>query len=797
MINYVYQLIIILLCIYCIKLNTLLIEKESIIINCSNRKDFLSDISIEKQDFINEDQLKQLTPDKDLFIFQKKIPEYSNEYVGSELYDNETKLYLTEGINYTSSYDYLKSKILSFDTLMSFENLTSFRLDLALETIHLYEKENRVLNKYKQYQGDIIAARKYYLYVKQEIDYLAGWRTEWQGEVNAIEKRYQEDIYIMNLKLAEFGIEYNEEKHSFKTIPPVLNKASKEAINNQLKENKNIHLGWSQSELMNKELCKHGSSYLYTDYADFSKENNLISKYQNEYELRSKYHLHNKLLIIIPYDEEEPSLLLDDLNKRFNGYIVKTIKINKDSTNSIGVYNIIKDTKTEYILFLDQTVRLTKYSRIDALLWAVQNSFVDIVGPSEEDENSIVTTRCYKLRNKYGKMTHMAGYHNAFSFTLNDNMQNKIFFNGQICFKTSLYMLTKQTIFLEYWIKQYPLNLALQAVAISASSVYFVGHIPYVTVIHEFSEKNLIYKALNTIPRSIREQFGERYNINIFIDQDKRFTWMPAVMSEFRSRNNGWRRPTPGMVNPLYMLGGHHDNLMKIDEIARLLNIPYSMIAGNLLSGIAFGGVFPWEFDTDFRFISTLKPKMRSTLIEYLQKSTNNFTLNIFHPKKETISLDSYNKTELELEHDLCGLLRDMQPHIQDKFNSSGYIFHLRWEDYHTCARITRSDFWGPYCDIFYEYKPLSKTNFPSLGPFKKIKYLGHLVSIPSNWRELLQYNYGNNVYRSNMANNNWMAWPQCPKEYMDHPNCIKNSNDLYEYIDEFVDDMRNWPEVN
>lgn len=39
---------------------------------------------------------------------------------------------------------------------------------------------------------------------------------------------------------------------------------------------------------------------------------------------------------------------------------------------------------------------------------------------------------------------------------------------------------------------------------------------------------------------------------------------------------------------------------MLYDKLFHELNIPYAGIAGNLLSAVGFGGLFPWEYDTDF-----------------------------------------------------------------------------------------------------------------------------------------------------------------------------------------------------
>ena len=47
-------------------------------------------------------------------------------------------------------------------------------------------------------------------------------------------------------------------------------------------------------------------------------------------------------------------------------------------------------------------------------------------------------------------------------------------------------------------------------------------------------------------------------------------------------------------------IGYSHEYLMLYDKLFHELNIPYAGIAGNLLSAVGFGGLFPWEYDTDF-----------------------------------------------------------------------------------------------------------------------------------------------------------------------------------------------------
>ena len=36
----------------------------------------------------------------------------------------------------------------------------------------------------------------------------------------------------------------------------------------------------------------------------------------------------------------------------------------------------------------------------------------------------------------------------------------------------------------------------------------------------------------------------------------------------------------------------------------------------------------------------------------------------------------------------------------------------------------------------------------------------------------------------------------QCPEEYKNHPDCVKDENDIYEFISEMTDEVRYWPDV-
>ena len=90
-----------------------------------------------------------------------------------------------------------------------------------------------------------------------------------------------------------------------------------------------------------------------------------------------------------------------------------------------------------------------------------------------------------------------------------------------------------------------PVGLTLLAFYFDIQKTHKVGQIPYVTFVHEFSERNTIYKPLQGIEKSVRQYpfitlckgsraFGQDYNVFIYIDMDNRFTWMPYTPVDFR-----------------------------------------------------------------------------------------------------------------------------------------------------------------------------------------------------------------------------------------------------------------------
>lgn len=79
--------------------------------------------------------------------------------------------------------------------------------------------------------------------------------------------------------------------------------------------------------------------------------------------------------------------------------------------------------------------------------------------------------------------------------------------------------------------------------------------------------------------------------------------------------------------------------------------------------------------------------------------------------------------------------------HLQEVFNSSRYTFDFTvGKKGYTCGRITTTAEFNSYADLFDFYAHTGGLEHAKVyAPFKRVKYLGHLVHIPGNWRELFQ----------------------------------------------------------
>ena len=98
---------------------------------------------------------------------------------------------------------------------------------------------------------------------------------------------------------------------------------------------------------------------------------------------------------------------------------------------------------------------------------------------------------------------------------------------------------------------------------------------------------------------------------------------------------------TIGMIIRVLMicLGYSHEYLMLYDKLLHELNIPYTQMAGNMLSSIGFGGMFPWEYDSDFCMpffvlwdflVLPVKFKNESNFNSTIARLTKNFTETVY-----------------------------------------------------------------------------------------------------------------------------------------------------------------------
>ena len=98
---------------------------------------------------------------------------------------------------------------------------------------------------------------------------------------------------------------------------------------------------------------------------------------------------------------------------------------------------------------------------------------------------------------------------------------------------------------------------------------------------------------------------------------------------------------TIGMIIRVLMicLGYSHEYLMLYDKLLHELDIPYTEIGGNMLSSIGFGGMFPWEYDSDFCMlfgvpldflVLPVKFKNDNNFDSTIAKLTNNFTKTMY-----------------------------------------------------------------------------------------------------------------------------------------------------------------------
>ena len=111
------------------------------------------------------------------------------------------------------------------------------------------------------------------------------------------------------------------------------------------------------------------------------------------------------------------------------------------------------------------------------------------------------------MKNLFGKFEYQRGFHNTFAFEYHSEDPKPMMVSGQICSRGSSYFMTKTSLLLSYWKKDYPLALSIQAFYLDIQHVYQFGTIPQVTIQHRIDESNSIYKPLQPMDRTIREYF--------------------------------------------------------------------------------------------------------------------------------------------------------------------------------------------------------------------------------------------------------------------------------------------------
>ncbi|KAK8808571.1 hypothetical protein WA158_008472 [Blastocystis sp. Blastoise] len=778
-----------------------------------------------------------------IFDYLEEIKEHS------DLYNSNTPK--------ISSVNWIKDRFDTLENMKTYKNISAdeledyvftlrIRLSMCLNTLdhvkteHDFEQQMTYLNK---------SLATFSLFKKQEkqaIKFIQDWRKEWPGETYMVTRRYEEDFYIMHLKLNTLGWEYNENEHNFIQVP----KLSEKTFNSFMKNHTRLtltseHKSWSQRQIMSKSFCEQGPMKKQVDNTVYNRVFNPQELWRNErwYEqetpevafpdtLNSIYNMPYPMTVLLCHPNKLPTQLINDLKKYFRNLEVIPINIGSNYTDNGGflVYETLKAVKTRYIMLLDHTVTLNKYSRLDLLEYAVAGMFVDVVAGSEEDQDHVLSFKCFKPKNQFGKYSYMYGYHNTFYyFSIQiPGIVNTLatYLNGQVCYRGSSYILTRKEVLLSKWKPKYPLPLAIQAFMMDIKDIYTFGSVPYVTLNHVISDENTIYKPLQKLDRSVRQKFGEDYRMSIYIDTEKRFTWMPYLPNDYNIRAQAFGVSSAGMTNPLHFLGSQHDLLIELDKMMREFNIPYTPIAGTLLSAVAFGGIFPWEYDTDYRFSAPNDIDLSKSVGQIIESSVNRTkNTDLLHlPKEDLLSaparanrvaanrngmssisiprppaVRNMNAARMKLfKNNYCELLKELKPYLLERLNKSSIAMNFpQYTGMDTCSRLTRWDIYSGYLDMFALYDPPHNSmNIPQPAPYRRVKYLGHLMNIPTNWREMLHLAYKRNYFHSDTSKEKDKPWATCDPSLQSHPNCIKNTDDIYEYIQLFTDEVRYWPRV-
>ncbi|KAK3715039.1 hypothetical protein QZH41_002682 [Actinostola sp. cb2023] len=169
--------------------------------------------------------------------------------------------------------------------------------------------------------------------------------------------------------------------------------------------------------------------------------------------------------------------------------------------------------------------------------------------------------------------------------------------------------------------------------------------------------------------------------------------------------------------------------MLKIfDIIARKHNIEYWITSGTLLGAARHQGFIPWDEDADIQM----------TLGQYIKLfrcCKDEFPKGMFFQNSETDPhLSPSSSTEkVALMHSAVGLYEQpWNPRLRDTKSCTKYCLteNCKWED-------------GLMIDIFIAEDTLTSHQRAGVLPLKQMTFEGFRFPVPNNWREILEYKYG------------------------------------------------------
>ena len=99
-----------------------------------------------------------------------------------------------------------------------------------------------------KYQEDLI----------KEKEGLVWWRERWNREVYENKQKVQEDLLLLNMNLANYGLEWDQKAHKLLQIKPYKVKDIDGQYKQILRSTRNRHYEWSMRDIMSKTVCEHG-----------------------------------------------------------------------------------------------------------------------------------------------------------------------------------------------------------------------------------------------------------------------------------------------------------------------------------------------------------------------------------------------------------------------------------------------------------------------------------------------------------------------------------------------------------